>query len=385
VFYKAGYNGFEMKKILIAVSTLLALGAVGGGAYYYTQINKPPIETRFVQNVREETTVIREITKTPKTPTVSLTEPGTSARVDNPKHVYQTFNNCGPATLSMILAWHGVNVGQQELGQKMRPFQNPQGDNDDKTIFTYEFVEWAREYGLEAIDRVNGDIDILKKFTANGIPVVVKTWLNTNEDVGHFRLVLGFDEERKVIIQDDSYHGPNKRVSYFDFLTMWQPFNYDYIIVYTPDMKDKIYAIIGAEIDETVSWSNALKRAEKEKELDPENPYPAFNISTATYHTGDFSRSVTEFESVHDKLPRRMLWYQIEPIKAYKELGNYDKVFSISRHITENGNRAFSELYLLMGEIYLEQGNPDAAKQQFELAVRYNINLKKAQTALKSL
>jgi tetratricopeptide (TPR) repeat protein len=80
-----------------------------------------------------------------------------------------------------------------------------------------------------------------------------------------------------------------------------------------------------------------------------------------------------------------MLWYQIEPILAYKELGNYDKVFTITENILENGNRAFSELYLIRGDIYLEQGNLEAAKDQYEKAVFYNKNLVEAKEKLESL
>jgi tetratricopeptide (TPR) repeat protein len=276
----------------------------------------------------------------------------------------------------MMFSWYGVNVSQGELGNKMRPHQISSGDNDDKTIFTYEFVDWAQEYGLEAVGRVNGDIELLKKFTANGIPVVVKTWLHADEDIGHFRIVRGFDEEKKVIIQDDSYEGPNINIPYNDFLALWQPFNYDYIIVFTPELRDTVEAIIGEELDEEVAWSNSLERAEKEKKLDSKNPYPAFNISTSSYNLGDYERSVSEFEEVEKSLPKRMLWYQIEPLLAYKELGNYDRVFEITDNILENGNRAYSELYLLRGNIYLDQKMVEKANEEFDLAVKYNINFK---------
>lgn len=354
---------------------------LGGGYYAWVNRPRPPLETKFTQEVREEE----------KTPTISnnqgvdLVEPGNYVLLENPRHVYQTFNNCGPATLSMALSWYGVNVSQQELGTVMRPYQNSQGDNDDKTIFTSEFVKWATNYNMQAVGRVNGDIELLKKFTANGIPVVVKTWLNLNDDIGHFRLIRGFDEEAGVIIQDDSYHGPNIKISYYDFLSMWQPFNYDYMVIYTPEMEDKVNAIMASEANEAIAWKNAFQRAEKEKELDPENVYTYFNIATAAFHLGDYQRSVSEFEKVENSLPRRMLWYQIEPILSYKELGNYDRVFSITDRILNNGNRAFSELYMIRGEIYLERGEGENAREQFEFALQYNENLKEAKEALSNL
>ncbi|KKU04092.1 MAG: Tetratricopeptide TPR_1 repeat-containing protein [Candidatus Woesebacteria bacterium GW2011_GWC2_47_16] len=359
-----------MRKIFIALLALAALGAIG--LFLYQNRPRPPVETKFVGSQREELIPTR----------VGLVTPGASALVTLPEHTYQTFNNCGPATLSMILRFAGKNVSQKELGDFMRPYQIPSGDNDDKTIFTSEFVEWAQKYGAGAIGRVNGDIELLKRFSANGIPVVVKTWLNIDDDIGHFRVVKGFDESKKVIIQDDSYHGPNKEIPYFDFLSMWQPFNYDYIVVYTPDMEEKVMAIIGDETDDSVNWERALARAEKEKALDSQSVYPAFNVSASAYHLGDYQRSASEFETVEARLPRRMLWYQIEPIRAYQKLKNYERVFAVTDRILNGGNRAFSELYLIRGEIYLAQGEREKARAEFEKALLYNENLETARKAL---
>ncbi len=33
------------------------------------------------------------------------------------KHVYQTFNNCGPASLSMALSYYSINISQEDLGR----------------------------------------------------------------------------------------------------------------------------------------------------------------------------------------------------------------------------------------------------------------------------
>lgn len=332
-----------MKKVFLI---LLLVVVIGVGLVVYIQSQKrPPVETKFVPSLRSDNTGTSEGQAKP----VEVKTPPESVNLDSLNHTYQTFNNCGPATLSMILSWFGKNVSQAELADKMRPYQVRSGDNDDKTIFTHEFVEWVREYGYEAIGRVNGDINTLKNFTANGIPVVVKTWLRPGEDIGHFRIVRGFDENKQVIIQDDSYEGPNRKIKYYDFLSMWQPFNYAYMIVYTSDQEELVNAILGAELDEKVAWQNALSRAQKESELDQSNVYPWFNMSTSNYHIGNYQASLEAFEKVENKLPRRMLWYQIEPIKAYKESGNYDRVFKITNHILENGNRAFQN-FIKLGE-----------------------------------
>lgn len=376
-----------MRKIFFSLVISIVLVMVG--ILLWFKRPDPQLESKFVTDTKE--VLIPTLSEKEEDPSelspssVEIKEVGSYALIPNQSHVYQTFNNCGPATLSMILRWHGRNISQKELGDKMRPYQNQKGDNDDKTIFTYEFVDWAKKYELEAVGRINGDIDLLKKFTSNGIPVVVKTWLHINEDIGHFRLIRGFDEEKKVIIQDDSYDGPNKKISYFDFLSMWQPFNYAYIIVYKSEQENLVNTIIAGEIDEKTAWKNSLERAKKESELSPENIYPWFNISSSYYHLGDYEKSISAFENIENRLPRRMLWYQIEPIKSYQELKDYDRVFELTDKILSSGNKAFSELYQIRGEIYIELGQKDLARKEFEQAIFYNENFNKAKEALNNI
>lgn len=314
-----------------------------------------------------------------------ISEPGQQALLPGTRVSYQTFNNCGPANLAMILSYYGISKSQKELGEQIRPYQHPQGDNDDKTVFPKEFVAAVESFGLKALHRPNGSIELLKLFLSHEIPVVVKTLLKTSEDSAHFRIVRGFDEEKQVIIIDDSYFGPNKKIHYFEFLEMWQPFNYLYIPVYREDKEAIVKAILGQEIDETVAYWRAVNRAQKEKEKDRENVWPRFNLSNSYYHVGQLEKCVSEFEEIEFQLPRRALWYQTEPILAYQELGNYDRAFQIIERILNDNNLAFSELYQIRGEIYLEQGNKEAARKEFESALKYNQYFQPAKEALSRL
>ena len=374
------------KKVFIIFGTVF-LTALFLVVFWRLKFARPSVETKFIQVVREQEAVNEKLKENSNEGYngVQVKDAGSSASLSLPIHTYQTFNNCGPATLSMILAFSGVNVSQKELGEEMRPYQIPSGDNDDKTIFTQEFVDWAKKYGVESVGRVNGDIDLLKIFIANGIPVVVKTWLHMNEDIGHFRIVRGYDDERQIIIQDDSYEGKDKKIPYYDFLSMWQPFNYAYVIVYRLDQKELVEAIIGKELDVQVAWQNSLARALDEETLDSQNVYPVFNQSMAYYHLGDYNASIGAFERVEDRLPGRMLWYEIEPILAYQKQRNYDRVFQIIEEILTNGNRAFSELYQIRGEIYQKQDDKEKARGEFETALFYNRNFHKAKEALENL
>lgn len=305
--------------------------------------------------------------------------------LDNNYHIFQTFNNCGPASFSMALSYYGINVSQQELGQALRPYQNPQGDNDDKSVTLEEVAQMAKKYDLIAYRRPNGNENILKLFIANDIPVITRTWLKVDDDIGHYRLVKGYDDTRGLLIQDDSLQGKNLRYSYDEFNAIWKKFNYEYLVLVPKDKEQIALQIMGEDADFDRSWEKAAAFAESELQNDPNDVDMRFNYSVALYNTGKYRESTQEFEKVQGRLSRRTLWYQIEPIRAYYELEEYGKVISITDNILSNGNRAFSELYVIRGDIYKKQGDAQRARAEYEKAVQYNVSFEEAKERLASL
>lgn len=301
-----------------------------------------------------------------------------------PYHTFQSFNNCAPAALSIDLSYYGVNKTQQELAADLRPYNNPQGINDDKSTVPEELGEEARKFGLIPYYRVNGNIDLLRQFIAADIPVVLRTLLHDNENFAHYRVVKGYDNTTRELIQDDSYEGKNLRFSYDKFLTLWQQFNYEYLILVPPGKQAIAEGILGENLDPKVAWQGAVRTAEAELAKDPNDIRARFNLSKALYGTGDYKRSVQEFEKIDDKLPQIVLWYQMQPIQSYFELGDHEKVMEWANAILAR-NVSFEEMYILRGKVYLRQGRPELAKKEFEQAVFYNKNSKAAKEALASV
>lgn len=369
-----------MKKYIIALSCLIILAIIGIGLLVVEKQSQRDNSSGFLP------TITQSLSSVTPTPSVAIKTPPPTYVISSASYVGQTFNNCGPASLSMAMSYFGTNISQDELREQMRPFSNPAGGVDDKSVFASEFVEYAKKYGFESMARPNGDREMLKKLISNDIPVVLRTWLHPNEDIGHFRIVRGYDDTRQVFIQDDSYEGRNLEYSYTTFEEMWKPFNYGYILVYPKDKAEVVKAIVGADMDEKVAYTNALTRAEVNLTENPNSSYDLFNLSTAYYHLGDMQKSVEYYEKAQAAvLPPRMLWYQIEPLQAYGATGNHERVFALTEWIMGNNNVAYSEMYILRGKSYQAQGNIDAARAEFEKAVYYNENLVIAREALNSL
>jgi tetratricopeptide (TPR) repeat protein len=303
----------------------------------------------------------------------------------NDYYVAQTFNNCGPATLSMALSYYNIFVSQETLGKALRPYQNAYGDNDDKSVTLDELAEKTKEYDLIPFHRPNGSVAMINQFISYGMPVIVRTWMTEDDAIGHYRVVKGFDNITQQSIQDDPIQDKNLRYSYQTFTSLWEKYNYEYLVLVPKEKLSIAQTILGENLDAKKAWKLAEQKAQKQLDKNPEDIYAQFNLAVAHENRGEYQKTIEEYEPIANKLPWRTLWYQIEPIEAYYYLGEYDKVLTITDHILNNHNRAFSELYLLRGEIYKRQGNLASAKEEFEKALYYNSSLKKAQEALRDI
>ncbi len=337
----------------------------------------------LIGSIQEPVSKVIPTFKPSPTPKVTLNAPPDSKLLPNDYHIFQSFNNCGPAALSMALSYYDINVSQQELGQSLRPYQVPGGENDDKSVTLAELAQKSKEYNLIPYLRPNGNIDLIKQFITYDIPIITRTWLKENEDIGHYRVVKGYDLTH--LIQDDSLQGKNLRYTPEQFNAVWKKFNYEYLVLVPEDKKDIAEAILKDDLDLKTAWQKAVKLSEQELENNPDDIYARFNLSVALYNVGEYKKSVEEFEKVESRLPFRTLWYQIEPINAYFEQGDYQRVLDITERVLNYHNRAYSEAYLLRGEVFKKQGNIEAARSEFQKAVQYNVNLKSAQEALNSL
>lgn len=319
------------------------------------------------------------------TPTVTLTPLPEKILLSNDYHIFQSFNNCGPAAFSMALSYYGISASQETLGETLRPYQIPGGNNDDKSVTLDELEEKSKEYGLVPFHRPAGTPETIKRFLAAGIPVITRTWLHTGEDIGHYRIIKGYDDTTSEFIQDDSLQGKNLRYSYDEFDELWQAFSYEYLVL-VPKEKEKLAkTILGDNADEKISWEKALQLSRTQATAEPESVYPVFNEVVALTRLGRFEEATRSFESIENRLSFRMLWYQIEPIIAYQKIKNYDKVFAMTDAILNNQNRAFSELYFIRGQMYEEQGDSELAKAEYEKAALYNRNFKPAIDALQRI
>ena len=154
-------------------------------------------------------------------------------------HEWQTWNNCGPATLAMNLSYFGSPLTQADIGAVLRRHE------DDKNVGPEELVAYAASQGYHAQMRVNGDRDLMRLLLSNGIPVLIETWLeeDPNDGMGHYRLLTGYDDAEQYWIAHDSYVDTGLfsslrsyrgiRLDYAATEQLWSVFNHTYLLIYT--------------------------------------------------------------------------------------------------------------------------------------------------------
>jgi tetratricopeptide (TPR) repeat protein len=213
----------------------------------------------------------------------------------------------------------------------------------------------------------------------------VRTLLYPDQDYAHYRIIRGYNDTTGEIIQDDSLEGKDLRFTYQEFENLWLPFNKAYLIIARPEQKTAVEKILGENKETFSAWQKAVVLSKNKLAIVPQDFTANFNLAVAEYYLGNYAKSIDAFEKVSANLPKHMLWYQNEPLKAYFELKKDAQVFDLTDKIFTDGNKADSELHFLRGQILERQSKLMEAKTEFEKAVFYNQNYQPAQEALAQL
>ncbi len=290
------------------------------------------------------------------TPTPTLTSTATpvptplpeSVRLTGIRHEYQKWNNCGPATLSMALSFWKWMGGQDEAAAFMKP--NPR----DKNVMPYEMAAFVEEQtSLNAVVRVGGNLDTLKRLIASGFPVLVEKGFEGDrfdDWMGHYGLLNGYDEARQQFWVYDSFVGPDHDfpISYDDILANWRAFNFLYIVIYPLERQEEVMGLLGTHADELASYQEAAQIASDEiYALSGRDQYFAwFNRGSNLVKLQDFAGAAAAYDEAfklyptipEKQRPWRMLWYQTGPYFAYYYTGRYYDVITLATTTIENAS-----------------------------------------------
>ncbi|MBM4423467.1 MAG: hypothetical protein FJ030_08750 [Chloroflexi bacterium] len=304
----------------------------------------------------------------------------------------QLYNNCGPATLTAALVywgWRGAEPDpdndltwthledvrwQREVAAAIKPKQS------DKNVMPYELGNFAEEYaGLKYIIRYGGDVDMIRRFVANGFPVIIERGFREEEHgqsgqgwEGHYGLITGYDDSARRFITQDSFKGVNYVRDYDLVVRDWRDFNYLYLILYSPDRESEALALLGPDADVTANLNNALVKAQAEaaQSTDPADlAFDWFNVGTSLQLLGRNDDAALAFDQArsYNTLPYRMLWYQTFMYKAYFYSERYQEVIDLANVTLQTPG--LEESHYWRGWAHHEFGDLDRAAADMRAAL----------------
>ena len=337
-------------------------------------------------------------TETP-TPTSTLPEASTTlqpastplpptAYLNGFRYVRQTWNNCGPATITMGLSYFGWQEGQEFAASVLKP------DDEDKNVTSLEMTSFVNERsGVWAISRMGGTLDLIKAFIANGYPVIIAIgFMPEGYDwLGHYRLLVGYDDYQGVFFAYDSYLGTGDNgngiaIPYDEADSDWRQFNRKFIVLYRPEEEQWLRSLLGDWADPARAGEFALQTARDEARANPQDGFAWFNMGTSLVALGRYDEAAVAYDqSRRFSLPWRMMWYQFGPYEAYFNVGRYDDLMALIAANLNNGGQYIEETFYWQGQLYVAQGQFPEAETAFEQALRINPNFAAAQEALSTL
>jgi len=322
------------------------------------------------------TSTLLPTTASSPTPTISPTPRPPAASLPSPEWEKQDINNCGPAALAMYLRFYGWEGDQTTITEVIKPFR------EDRNVNVEELAYYVRTQAgwLNLQYRVGGDLELLKKFIAAGIPVMIEEsfyfdepfWPNDDLWAAHYNLITGYDDERQVFTAQDSFYGQDRIVAYMRLDEYWQAFNRVYILIYLPQQEPIVQAILADNWDPDANREYALEVSQAETESNPDNPYAWFNLGSNLTYFERYFEATSAFDKARELgLPQRMLRYQFSPFIAYFHSGLMDDLVTLVDYalkITPNSEEA----WLWHGWAMYRKGDSNQASADFHRALEEN-------------
>ena len=201
----------------------------------------------------------------------------------------QDRNYCGPATLAMLMNYWSTEkkYNQHEIAEAIY-------DEKTKIAYNSDMVFFPNEEGFKAYS-FNSTMEELKNIIDSGIPVIVFQKPVKQVKKGHYRVVFGYDEEKKAFILHDPMLGPNRGIRYKDFQELW---NFgdnanmqNWTLVIFPEDKEELFPDLKASYIFHINMATAYYKKQKynesiaeweqaiEKSKDEPMPYPYYCLA----------------------------------------------------------------------------------------------------------
>ena len=251
-------------------------------------------------------------------------------------------NYCGPACLAMVLNYldETRSFNQQKITDEIY-------DSESQATYNSEMVMYPRSKGFESYS-FQGNLGILKDVVAKGIPVIVLTKTIKQIAKGHYRVVIGFDDDKDQIIFHDPFFGGRHAMKSKNFMKVWE---------------------LGKGRNQS-RWMMAVVPVQSPFPFPAlqNDPLTSINLATAYYRRSDFMKSRELWEKVRESLSADPYpLYSLAMVSLREGKAGEAETYALQA-LSLDAKSAYA--HDVLGLVYANQGKIDEALQSLDQAHR---------------
>ena len=275
-------------------------------------------------------------------PTPTLAPVPAAFELDGMGLEYQTFNNCGPANLSMNLTFWGWPTTQAVTKAGLRTHE------DDRNVMLSEMRDFVIEKtSLSALFRYGGTLDTVKRLVSNGYPILLERG-HTDPDngwMGHYSIVTAYDNARQTVRIPDTLLGV-MTLGYDELMLDWAHFDGIYLVIYPPEREAEVLALLGPDADPARNLQNTLDQvtARIPQVSGRELFFAWYSRGSILVEMQNYIEAAQAYDqafAIYAELPAgerpwRMTWYQVGAYPAYYYTGRYQDCLDLAMQTLSN-------------------------------------------------
>ncbi len=153
--------------------------------------------------------------------------------------VRQSYNACGPASLTEVLGYFGVSMTMDEVSRLTRP--------DDRSYMSAQaIVDFAPTVGMQARLYAGGTLQTVRQAIKNGLPLIALQAHvpQAGVVVPHWRVIVGYSDARRQVYLMDPLLG-YVGMDYDDFSRVWANQRGQFAVMFPPALGKKVGQVIG--------------------------------------------------------------------------------------------------------------------------------------------
>lgn len=153
--------------------------------------------------------------------------------------VYQTYNACGPASITQVLGYYGIQKSLSEVSRATRKTER-------SYMSAQAIVNYAPTVGMEARLYTGGSLQTVRNAIVNRLPLIaLQSYIKPDGTViPHWRVVVGYDDARKQVYLMDPLLG-YVLMSYDGFTRVWADQRGQFAAMYPVSLRQQVREVLG--------------------------------------------------------------------------------------------------------------------------------------------